>query len=174
MAVVHTLTTHPLQRAEEESSDWDWWCDVDDKQTSAELYLALEMVHYVQQMDHVKDMRCKQLKIMRANEPTRYNARCPECEQATFDIWFAPSTLEVKQVQCASKECCGVCHLDVPSGYVRAAQKMIMPVDNAEVTQTAQVKRKRGRPVGSKNKKGTKKSRLMAAQLACKAEAAAY
>lgn len=182
-STVETVThTHEHGTASQEQDDWDWWHEWCDHNESAYLYLALEMLNYVQLMD-VKDLRCKAQKIIRANEPERYCSRCPTCKLGTFDVWFAPSTLQVTHVECASALCTGQSYVDVPSGYVRSVAKWCrsIQVDHSENTpnrhafdQKAKndvnsnepiIKRKRGRPPGSKNKKGTKKSRLLAARL---------
>lgn len=173
--------THEHGSVIQDNEDWDWWYEWCDHSDSTNLYLTLEMLNYVHLMD-IRDLRCKAQKIIRANEPDRYCSRCPVCQLGTFDVWFAPSTLEVKHVECASALCTGKSYVDVPSGYVRSVAKFPKPISvevdhaksgvHAHTATTSDtdftepvIKRKRGRPPGSKNKKGTKKSRMLAARL---------
>ena len=168
--------THEHEAVEQEQEDWDWWYEWCDHNESSHAYLTLEMLNYLLLMD-VKDLRCKAQKIIRANEPDRYCSRCPACNMATFDVWFAPSTLEVKHVECASALCTGQSYVDVPSGYVRSLAKFSKPMSSAaaptecnKAVHTASasttnptgsvecvVKRKRGRPLVAKTKRVQKR-----------------
>ena len=99
IAFVHT---HEHGSVIQDNEDWDWWYEWCDHSDSLNLYLTLEMLNYVHLMD-VRDLRCKAQKSSAPTSliVTAQGVLCM-CELGTFDVWFAPSTLEVKHVECAS------------------------------------------------------------------------
>lgn len=146
-----------------------------------DVFLWLEMSQFLGQVQ-TANPRQKQHKKLRVNEPERYSSRCLHCNEGKFDVVFSPTNLEVMDVACASLQCTGDAFCDVPCGYVCPAGKpkkqltaeVLAPVTPTtpmspsstctlaeKMKQSHPPKRKRGRPPGSKNKKGTKKSRAL-------------
>lgn len=141
------------------------------KELSNGLYLYMDMTALMNQMG-LKPCKGKHLRVLRINEPIRYQSRCHKCEQGTFDVFYSPTNLTIQDIQCASAVCACDAFLDLPSGSVRSTEQLVIQqleiksrcTEQSNPTGTTQ-KKKRGRPLGSKNKNGTKKSRMLMAQM---------
>ena len=130
----------------------------------------------------LQNSRLLHKRTIRVNEPERYQSRCKICGHGKFDVTFESNTLFICDVTCASPQCNGEAYLDHPSGFVwksvpiKTANKCAVgrcfsshttkKIDDSKPKPTKEAPRKRGRPPGSKNKKGTKKSRQLMAQQA--------
>ena len=132
------------------------------------LFLHMDMANFLKQMCFTPSAKSKNTRVLRVNEPARYNSRCSECAWGVFDVSFSASTLEINSIKCASPVCSADAYMDWPSGCVRPVcdKPVHTKAKCTNADPTTQQPRKRGRPKGSKNKKGTKKSRALAERCA--------